>query len=66
MIFETIVIVDFAIVEVLSTLIHERGRVVAKGECVGVGRDVFEISPTFPVPRLLDRSFDLSQKSFVV
>ena len=52
--------------ESLAAFVHERGRVVAQIKVIGIGRNIFQVSPTFPIARLLDRSFDLSQKSFVV
>ncbi|MFT5324503.1 MAG: hypothetical protein ACI8P0_002365 [Planctomycetaceae bacterium] len=50
----------------LAAFVHERGRVVAEIKVIGIGRNIFEVASPFPVSRLLDRAFELSQKSFVV
>jgi hypothetical protein len=50
----------------LAAFVHERGRVISEVKPVRIGRHVLQESPTFAISRLLDRSFELSQKSFVV
>ena len=50
----------------LAAFVHELGRVIAEVERVRIRRDVFQEATALTIARLLDRSFELSQKSFVV